>query len=76
MFRKVCVSQRKYHEHSGYRLTNMESGNYTFQLAAVSLAGNGSYTPLMYFYVPPPPGKMDIMLIFFYLCWTGNRREQ
>ncbi|XP_025076692.1 putative molluscan insulin-related peptide(s) receptor [Pomacea canaliculata] len=67
MFRKVCVSQRKYHEHSGYRLTNMESGNYTFQLAAVSLAGNGSYTPLMYFYVPPPPAveeaKNNIIII-------------
>ncbi|XP_076465772.1 LOW QUALITY PROTEIN: putative molluscan insulin-related peptide(s) receptor [Babylonia areolata] len=52
-FLTICVSQRKYKQHGGHRLVNIDPGNYTFHIAAVSLAGNGSYTPLMYFVIPP-----------------------
>ncbi|KAL8598131.1 hypothetical protein ACOMHN_030417 [Nucella lapillus] len=52
-FLTICVSQKKYRQLGGHRLVNIDPGNYTFKLAAVSLAGNGSYTPLMHFVIPP-----------------------
>nr|KAG5703678.1 hypothetical protein BaRGS_002552 [Batillaria attramentaria] len=55
LFIQVCVSQKKYSQLGGHRLSNINPGNYTFQIAAVSLAGNGSYTTPMYFVIPPPP---------------------
>ena len=57
-FLTVCVSQRKYHINGGHRLVNIDAGNYTFKIAAVSLAGNGSYTPFMYFVIPPKMGEL------------------
>ena len=42
----------------GHRLVNIDAGNYTYKIAAVSLAGNGSYTPLMYFVIPPKMGEL------------------
>ena len=58
----MCVSQRKYRLHGGHKLTNIDGGNYTYKIAAVSLSGNGSYTPLMYFVIPPKPGECDHLL--------------
>ncbi|KAK7116268.1 putative molluscan insulin-related peptide(s) receptor [Littorina saxatilis] len=52
-FLTVCVSQRKYLKNGGHRLIKVDTGNYTYRIAAVSLAGNGSYTPLNYFVIPP-----------------------
>ena len=57
-FLTICVSQRKYRTNGGHRLVNIDAGNYTFKIAAVSLAGNGSYTPLMYFVIPPKVGEL------------------
>ena len=50
-FRTVCVSRRKYNQYGGHRLVNIESGNYTYKIAAISLSGNGSFTPLKNFVI-------------------------
>uniref|UniRef100_A0A671WSD2 Tyrosine-protein kinase receptor n=1 Tax=Sparus aurata TaxID=8175 RepID=A0A671WSD2_SPAAU len=49
-----CVSRQHYREHKGARLTNLGSGNYSAHVRAISLAGNGSWTESVSFYVPPP----------------------
>ncbi|XP_073328728.1 insulin-like growth factor 1a receptor [Pagrus major] len=49
-----CVSRQHYREHKGARLTNLGSGNYSARVRATSLAGNGSWTESVSFYVPPP----------------------
>uniref|UniRef100_A0AAY4BLE4 Tyrosine-protein kinase receptor n=1 Tax=Denticeps clupeoides TaxID=299321 RepID=A0AAY4BLE4_9TELE len=48
-----CVSRQHYREHKGTRLANLASGNYSVRLRATSLAGNGSWTEPVFFYVPP-----------------------
>ncbi|KAI4903573.1 hypothetical protein NFI96_032910, partial [Prochilodus magdalenae] len=47
-----CVSRQHYREHQGMRLTNLGPGNYTARVRATSLAGNGSWTEPITFYVP------------------------
>uniref|UniRef100_A0A3Q2CA13 Tyrosine-protein kinase receptor n=1 Tax=Cyprinodon variegatus TaxID=28743 RepID=A0A3Q2CA13_CYPVA len=49
-----CVSRRQYHEYKGFRLTILSPGNYSARVRATSLAGNGSWTESISFYVPPP----------------------
>ncbi|XP_041853686.1 insulin-like growth factor 1a receptor [Melanotaenia boesemani] len=49
-----CVSRHQYREDKGARLTNLSSGNYSARVRATSLAGNGSWTESISFYVPPP----------------------
>uniref|UniRef100_A0A672JI13 Tyrosine-protein kinase receptor n=1 Tax=Salarias fasciatus TaxID=181472 RepID=A0A672JI13_SALFA len=60
-----CVSRQHYREYRGARLTNLSSGNYTARVRATSLAGNGSWTESVSFYVPPP--TRNAALITFYL---------
>ncbi|CAK6951109.1 insulin-like growth factor 1a receptor [Scomber scombrus] len=59
-----CVSRQQYREHRGARLTNLGSGNYSARVRAKSLAGNGSWTESVSFYVPPPKEKDGVT---FYL---------
>ena len=49
-----CVSRQQFHEHRGGRLSNLGPGNYSARVRAISLAGNGSWTETVYFYVAPP----------------------
>ncbi|XP_061577898.1 insulin-like growth factor 1a receptor [Cololabis saira] len=58
-----CVSRQQYREHKGARLTNLSSGNYSARVRATSLAGNGSWTEGVFFYVHPP--KRDDGVTFY-----------
>ncbi|XP_057186906.1 insulin-like growth factor 1b receptor [Triplophysa rosa] len=46
-----CVSRHHYMEHKGFKLSNLGSGNYSARVRATSLAGNGSWTEPIAFYV-------------------------
>ncbi|XP_028969810.1 insulin-like growth factor 1 receptor [Esox lucius] len=46
-----CVSRQLYREQRGARLGNLGPGNYSARVRATSLAGNGSWTEPMSFYV-------------------------
>uniref|UniRef100_A0A7N8XL54 Tyrosine-protein kinase receptor n=1 Tax=Mastacembelus armatus TaxID=205130 RepID=A0A7N8XL54_9TELE len=48
-----CVSRQQYRQHGGARLINLGSGNYSARVRATSLAGNGSWTDSVSFYVLP-----------------------
>ncbi|XP_026167794.1 insulin-like growth factor 1a receptor [Mastacembelus armatus] len=58
-----CVSRQQYRQHGGARLINLGSGNYSARVRATSLAGNGSWTDSVSFYVPPP--KRDDAVTFY-----------
>ncbi|XP_037306483.1 insulin-like growth factor 1a receptor [Pungitius pungitius] len=58
-----CVSRQQYRQYQGARLTNLGSGNYSARVRATSLAGNGSWTDRVFFYVPPP--KRDDSVAFY-----------
>ncbi|XP_056115157.1 insulin-like growth factor 1b receptor [Rhinichthys klamathensis goyatoka] len=46
-----CVSRQHYREHKGVKLSNLGPGNYSARVRATSLAGNGSWTQPIAFYV-------------------------
>uniref|UniRef100_A0A3B3BHU6 Tyrosine-protein kinase receptor n=1 Tax=Oryzias melastigma TaxID=30732 RepID=A0A3B3BHU6_ORYME len=60
-----CVSRRQYRQNKGARLTNLGSGNYSAHVRATSLAGNGSWTESVFFYVPPP--KHDDVAFYLFI---------
>ncbi|XP_076148037.1 insulin-like growth factor 1 receptor isoform X1 [Alosa pseudoharengus] len=47
-----CVSRLLYRKQGGGRLPNLGPGNYSARVRAISLAGNGSWTEPVAFYVP------------------------
>uniref|UniRef100_A0A8C6U6K6 Tyrosine-protein kinase receptor n=1 Tax=Neogobius melanostomus TaxID=47308 RepID=A0A8C6U6K6_9GOBI len=46
-----CVSGRMYQALRGFKLSNLSPGNYSVRVRATSLAGNGSWTQMVDFYV-------------------------
>lgn len=49
----LCVSQREYQNLTGgfYILNSLPSGNYSIQIQATSLSGNGKYTAAEYVFI-------------------------
>ncbi|CAL8355601.1 unnamed protein product [Lota lota] len=60
-----CVSRQQFREHRGARLSNLGPGNYSARVRATSLAGNGSWTETVFFYVAPPKREYEVT---FYLA--------
>uniref|UniRef100_A0A8C7MXL4 Tyrosine-protein kinase receptor n=1 Tax=Oncorhynchus kisutch TaxID=8019 RepID=A0A8C7MXL4_ONCKI len=54
-----CVSRQLYREQHGARLSNLGSGNYSARVRATSLAGNGSWTEPISFYVVQAQRKIS-----------------
>lgn len=50
----VCVSRHRYFQYKGFLLALLQPGNYSAKVRATSLAGNGSWTGLIRFYVLGP----------------------
>lgn len=57
-----CVSRQHYRDHKGARLKNLGPGNYSARVRATSLAGNGSWTDSVSFYVPAPKRNETFLL--------------
>ncbi|KAI5098214.1 insulin-like growth factor 1 receptor precursor [Silurus meridionalis] len=57
-----CVSRQQYRDLRGARLTNLGFGNYSVRVRATSLAGNGSWTEPVFFYVPQSQKAYDNMV--------------
>ncbi|XP_043935737.1 insulin receptor-related protein [Protopterus annectens] len=49
-----CVSRHTYETYGGIQLQHLKPANYTAKIRAKSLAGNGSWTAPVYFYIPSP----------------------
>ncbi|CDR18953.1 unnamed protein product [Oncorhynchus mykiss] len=54
-----CVSRQLYREQRGARLSNLGPGNYSARVRATSLAGNGSWTEPISFYVVQAQRKIS-----------------
>ncbi|NWT78078.1 IGF1R factor, partial [Lanius ludovicianus] len=52
----VCVSRHRYSKYGGVHLALLQPGNYSAKVRATSLAGNGSWTGLVKFYILGPEG--------------------
>ncbi|NXR24874.1 INSRR protein, partial [Cinclus mexicanus] len=50
----VCVSRHRYSKYGGVHLALLQPGNYSAKVRATSLAGNGSWTGLIKFYIMGP----------------------
>ncbi|KAM6039681.1 LOW QUALITY PROTEIN: insulin receptor-related protein-like [Chlamydotis macqueenii] len=50
----VCVSRHRYSKYGGVHLALLQPGNYSAKVRATSLAGNGSWTGLVKFYILGP----------------------
>uniref|UniRef100_A0A452GZ72 Tyrosine-protein kinase receptor n=1 Tax=Gopherus agassizii TaxID=38772 RepID=A0A452GZ72_9SAUR len=50
----VCVSRHRYAKYRGVHLALLQPGNYSAKVRATSLAGNGSWTGLIKFYILGP----------------------
>ncbi|KAG2470664.1 IGF1R factor, partial [Polypterus senegalus] len=57
-----CISRRHYRDHKGAKLTNLGPGNYSARVRATSLAGNGSWTDFVAFYVQSKPPEYENIL--------------
>ncbi|KAJ8417407.1 hypothetical protein AAFF_G00286340 [Aldrovandia affinis] len=57
-----CVSRQLYRSRRGARLTNLGPGNYSARVRATSLAGNGSWTETVPFYMPQPKREYESFL--------------
>ncbi|KAJ8271980.1 hypothetical protein COCON_G00108390 [Conger conger] len=62
-----CVSRQHYRVHKGYHLSNLGPGNYSARVRATSLAGNGSWTEPMAFYVLQPKREYENFLFLMIL---------
>ena len=46
-----CIPRQQFRQNNGYKMQNLASGNWSFRIRATSLAGNGTWTPIRFFYV-------------------------
>uniref|UniRef100_A0A674NPT3 Tyrosine-protein kinase receptor n=1 Tax=Takifugu rubripes TaxID=31033 RepID=A0A674NPT3_TAKRU len=59
----ACVSRPAYQKTGGTKLSLVQPGNYSLRVRATSLAGNGSFTNITYFFMPSPdPGLIWIVM--------------
>uniref|UniRef100_A0A671YVD5 Tyrosine-protein kinase receptor n=1 Tax=Sparus aurata TaxID=8175 RepID=A0A671YVD5_SPAAU len=78
----TCVSRPAYLKSGGTKLSLVQPGNYSVNVRATSLAGNGSFTETTYFFMPnPDPGLIWIVsgpVICFILCflWLCYRQTE
>lgn len=56
----LCVSRLRYAKVGGVQLALLPPGNYSARVRATSLAGNGSWTDGVAFYITGP-GKADLL---------------
>ncbi|XP_063803191.1 insulin receptor-related protein isoform X2 [Pseudophryne corroboree] len=60
----VCVSRQRFHRYKGVHLTLVQPGNYSARIRATSLAGNGSWTePIMFFVLGPKEQPENLYLL-------------
>ncbi|XP_077114794.1 insulin receptor-related protein isoform X1 [Ranitomeya variabilis] len=50
----VCVSRQRFQKYKGVHLTLVQHGNYSARIRVTSLAGNGSWSEPIVFFVPGP----------------------
>eukprot|EP00079_Xenopus_tropicalis_P012260 XP_002939040.2 PREDICTED: insulin receptor-related protein isoform X2 [Xenopus tropicalis] len=60
----VCVSRQQFQRYKGVHLTLLQPGNYSARIRATSLAGNGSWTePMVFFILGPEEPSENLYLL-------------
>jgi len=52
-----CIPHRQYRQDHGYVTQTLAAGQWSVRVRATSLAGNGSWTPHVYFDITKPVGQ-------------------
>lgn len=87
---KRCITVQDYRNQSGYIVTNLNEGKYSFRIQANSLAGEGELTDFVY--VTVPPQRLSVLTIIAsavgvilviggivtgsYFCFKGKKTPQ
>lgn len=58
-----CIPYQQYINNSGYLAERLVPGNWSYRIRVTSLAGNGSWTELQYFYISRPDPATNVTLI-------------
>lgn len=58
----ACVSRPAYQKTGGTKLSLVQPGNYSLRVRATSLAGNGSFTNITYFFMPSRKARVHARL--------------
>uniref|UniRef100_A0A7N5ZXH3 Tyrosine-protein kinase receptor n=1 Tax=Anabas testudineus TaxID=64144 RepID=A0A7N5ZXH3_ANATE len=66
----TCVSRPAYIKSNGTKLSLLHPGNYSVRVRATSLAGNGSFTETMYFFMPNR--KADVYILIHGVLLEAN----
>jgi len=62
----ICVTRREFTRRANsYILKDLSAGNYSVKVRATSLAGNGAYTEVKYFYIPESGTISKFQIILF-----------
>ncbi|XP_067209270.1 insulin-like receptor isoform X2 [Linepithema humile] len=62
----ICVTRREFTKRdNSYILKDLSAGNYSVKVRATSLAGNGAYTEVKYFYIPESGTISKFQIILF-----------
>ncbi|KAK2869300.1 hypothetical protein Q7C36_001171 [Tachysurus vachellii] len=71
-----CVSRISYEKNGGCKLRVGHPGNYSVRIRATSLAGNGSWTEPVYFFMPDNHMNMKIIVVpvilLILFCFVGS----
>lgn len=59
----ICVTHNSYLNQSYYILEHLSNGNYSIQIAAISMAGTGNYTPVKYVVIMENTGDIILMVV-------------
>lgn len=69
----ICVTHNSFLNQSYYILEHLNNGNYSIQIAAISMAGTGNYTPVKYVVINENTGNsiwtvvISLLVIFVVL---------
>uniref|UniRef100_A0A1B6DYS9 Tyrosine-protein kinase receptor n=1 Tax=Clastoptera arizonana TaxID=38151 RepID=A0A1B6DYS9_9HEMI len=63
-----CITRKQFqNKNNSYTLKNLAPGNYSVRLRATSLADNGKYTPIQYFFIKEDPNVQPLQLLMITL---------
>uniref|UniRef100_A0A8C5QNE5 receptor protein-tyrosine kinase n=1 Tax=Leptobrachium leishanense TaxID=445787 RepID=A0A8C5QNE5_9ANUR len=64
----VCVSRQRFQKYKGFHLTLLQPGNYSAFIRATSLAGNGSWTgPIVFFILGPEEEQSENLFLLYFV---------
>jgi len=73
-----CIPHQQFRRDGGYVTQTLAAGKWSLRIRSTSLAGNGSWTPRIYFDVTKPVGSFQCRAAFYpvaVLGWGRGRAQ-